>query len=110
MRWGARDRRKSDANRACHSSPAQVSGDSDRNFSVATLVSNRSTVSSGRLFQRNDRADKGLQNSSVKHLCNFKQLFLVSFDDEECIFHPLVRSAFAVRDDGYYASADFSAP
>src|SRR5690348_14087386 len=68
------------------------------------LVSNRSTVSSGRFCQGNDRANKSLQNSSIKHLGNFEQLFLVWFDDEERIFHPLVRGAFAVGGDGYHTS------
>src|ERR1051325_3680567 len=80
-------------------------GDSNHDFAVAPLVCDSSAVSEGCLFQRNDRADKCLKSSSVKQLCDFKQLLLARFDDEERILHALVRGGFAVRSDRHHASA-----
>src|SRR4030095_10358028 len=85
--------------------PYRLSGNRDNTFSVAALVWDSSTVSHRCLFQWNDRTDKSLQRSGVEHLRNFTQLFLARFDDKECILHALVLGPFAVRGDGYHASA-----
>ena len=58
---------------------------------MPALVWDSSAVSDGCFFQRNDRANKWLQTSSIKQLCNFKQLLLVGFDDKERILHTLVK-------------------
>src|SRR5262249_4704229 len=52
----------------------------------------------------NDCAYKSLQSSGVKQLCNVNQLFLIRFNDKECILNAPVSDTFSVRGDCYHAA------
>jgi hypothetical protein len=84
----------------------KVSDDNDQ-LPVSTFVWDGSAVGVRCFRQGNDGFDIRLERAGVQHLCNFYQLPLICFDDEEGVLVPWIGMTSTAGSNGDKPSAWF---